>query len=83
MDVIGRVPTVTEVEKFIKSKAPKKKKQLVESLLYDDAYTEEFARNWTTLWTNVLIGRTGGTENNSMTSRAGMQKFLRDSFARE
>ena len=83
LDVIGRVPTVTEVEKFIKSKDPKKKKQLVESLLYDDAYTEEFARNWTTLWTNVLIGRTGGTENNSMTSRAGMQKFLRDSFARE
>ena len=83
LDVIGRVPTVAEVEKFMQSKAPDKKKRLVESLLYDDDYTEEFARNWTTLWTNLLIGRTGGTENNSMISRVGMQKFLRDSFARE
>lgn len=83
LDVIGRIPTVTEVEKFIQDKAPDKKKRLVESLLYDDEYTEEFARNWTTLWTNLLIGRTGGTENNSMISRVGMQKFLRDSFARE
>ena len=83
LDVIGRIPTVTEVEKFVQDKAPDKKKRLVESLLYDDEYTEEFARNWTTLWTNLLIGRTGGTENNSMISRVGMQKFLRDSFARE
>lgn len=83
LDVIGRIPTIAEVENFIQDKAPDKKKQLVESLLYDDEYTEEFARNWTTLWTNLLIGRTGGTENNSMISRPGMQKFLRDSFARE
>ena len=83
IDIIGRIPTVAEVEKFIRDQAPDKKKRLVESLLYDDEYTEEFARNWTTLWTNLLIGRTGGTENNSMTSRVGMQKFLRDSFARE
>ena len=83
LDVIGRIPTVNEVEKFIRNKAPDKKKQLVESLLYDDRYTEEFARNWTTIWTNLLIGRTGGTENNSMISRVGMQKYLRDSFARE
>ena len=83
LDIIGRIPTVAEVNQFTQNKRPEKKKQLVESLLYDDTYTEEFARNWTTLWTNVLIGRTGGTENNSMTSRAGMQKYLRDSFARE
>jgi len=81
IDVIGRVPTVNEVEKFRRNKAADKKKQLVESLLYDKRYTEEFARNWTTIWTNLLIGRTGGTANNSMISRAGMQEFLRDSFA--
>ena len=83
LDVIGRIPTVTEVEAFLESKDPEKKKKLVESLLYDDEYTEEFARNWTTVWSNILIGRTGGTENNSLTSREGMQKYLRDSFARE
>ena len=65
------------------SKEENKKLALVEKLLYSDDYTEEFARNWTTVWTNLLIGRTGGTANNSMINREGMQKYLRDTFARE
>ena len=82
LDVIGRIPTVEELDAFTNDKSKDKKAKLVEKLLYDDDYTEEFARNWTTIWTNLLIGRTGGTDNRSMISREGMQKYLRDSFAR-
>lgn len=82
LDLIGRIPTVAELDEFLSSKSKTKRKELVETLLYDDRYTEEFVRNWTTIWTNLLIGRTGGTGNNSMISRAGMQKYLRDTFAR-
>lgn len=83
LDVLGRIPSTEEAIAFVDDKSDNKKKKLVLSLLYDDEYTEEFARNWTTVWTNLLIGRTGGTGNNSMVSREGMQKYLRDSFARE
>lgn len=83
LDIIGRIPTVEEATEFIDSRDSDKKKKLVNQLLYDDEYTEEFARNWTTVWTNLLIGRTGGNDNRSMISRPGMQKYLRDSFARE
>ena len=83
LDIIGRIPTVEEATEFINSRDSDKKAKLVNTLLYDDNYTEEFARNWTTIWTNLLIGRTGGNDNRSMISRAGMQKYLRDSFARE
>ena len=83
LDLLGRIPTVKELNSFLSEKGESRKKNLVNRLLYDDAYTEEFARNWTTIWTNLLIGRTGGNDNNSMISRAGMQKYLRDSFARE
>jgi len=83
LDLIGRTPTVSETVAFLKSKEENKKLALVKKLLYSDDYTEEFARNWTTVWTNLLIGRTGGTDNNSMINREGMQKYLRDSFARE
>ena len=83
LDLIGRTPSVTETVAFLKSNEENKKLALVEELLYSDEYTEEFARNWTTVWTNLLIGRTGGTANNSMVNREGMQKYLRDSFARE
>ena len=82
LDVIGRIPTVEELDSYTASRSKSKKAELVAKLLYDEQYTEEYARNWTTLWTNVLIGRTGGTERNSLTSRAGMQKYLRDTFAR-
>ncbi len=83
LDIIGRIPSVDELNEFVNSNDKDKKRVLVETLLYDDSYTEEFARNWTTVWTNLLIGRTGGNDNNSMINREGMQKYLRDSFARE
>ena len=83
LDLIGRIPTVKETTDFLANRGDDKRKKLVEKLLYDDQYTEEFARNWTTVWTNLLIGRTGGNDQDSMISRAGMQKFIRDSFARE
>ena len=82
LDVIGRIPTAVEARNFAADTSNTKKQNLIETLLYDDDYTEEFARNWTTVWTNLLIGRTGGNDNRSMINREGMQKFLRDSFAR-
>ena len=80
---LGRIPSVSELKDFVTSKEADKKGKLVEKLLYDEKHTEEYARNWTTIWTNVLIGRNGGNEERSLTSRAGMQKYLRDSFARD
>ena len=82
LDLIGRIPSVAEVEQFLGEKGATKKQALVERLLYDDQYTEELARNWTTIWSNLLIGRTGGNANGSMINRDGMLKYLRDSFAR-
>ena len=82
LDVLGRIPSLDELQAFLKDTSPGKKSKLVERLLYDDGYTEQYARNWTTIWTNLLIGRTGGNDNNSLINREGMQKYLRDSFAR-
>lgn len=82
LDVIGRIPTVSELRDFVSSKETDKRVKLIDKLLTDDAYVEEYARNWTTIWTNILVGRNGGMEENSLVSREGMQKYLRDSFAR-
>lgn len=82
LDILGRIPAVDEMDAFVKDTDQEKKSKLVSKLLYDEKYTEEFARNWTTLWTNVLIGRNGGNEDRTLTNRAGLQKYLRDSFAR-
>jgi hypothetical protein len=82
LDVLGRIPSVQELREFLTSRESDKKAKLVNKLLYDDAYTQDYARNWTTHWTNILIGRNGGLERRTLINREGMQKYLRDSFAR-
>src|SRR6185369_12854889 len=82
LDVLGRVPSVQELHEFLTTKEADKKAKLVNKLLYDDSYTDDYARNWTTIWTNILIGRNGGLERRTLINREGMQKYLRDSFAR-
>lgn len=80
LDSIGRIPTVEELERFLIDNRRDKRARLVEKLLDDDHYVESYARFWTTLWTNLLIGRTGGMEPNSPVSREGLEQYLRRSF---
>ncbi len=80
LDLIGRVPTVEELEAFLGGRKRGKRARLVDRLLGEE-YKDEYTRNWTTLWTNVLIGRTGGTEDRSLIHRSGMEAYLRASFA--
>ncbi|MEM9367050.1 MAG: DUF1549 domain-containing protein [Planctomycetota bacterium] len=82
LDVIGRVPTFEELTEYMRDRDGDRRWNLVNRLLEDDRYTEEYANHWSTVWTNLLIGRSGGTDRRDLTNRAGMQKYLRDSFAR-
>ncbi len=81
LDIIGRIPKVEELQEFMSASSRTRRAELVERLLYDDRYTEEYAGHWATIWSNLLIGRGGGNDRRSMISREGMQKYLRDSFA--
>ena len=78
LDIIGRVPSLQELQKFVADSSPEKKATLVDRLLGDD-YVDEYARNWTDIWTTVLIGR---DVQNEMVSRSGMRQYLRRSFSR-
>jgi hypothetical protein len=89
LDVLGRIPSVAELREFRTSREPDKKAKLVNKLLHDDQGTKDrepyattYARNWATIWTNLLIGRNGGLERRTLISRDGMLKYLRDSLAR-
>lgn len=79
LDLIGRTPTVEELDAFVSRRAKTKRAELVDRLLGPE-YAEEFARNWKTIWTNILIGRTGGTDRQSLTNRPGMMAYLEECF---
>ena len=74
LDVLGRIPEGDVVDNFLKDRDPAKRAKLIDTLLDDEAYV----RNFTTVWTNLCIGR--GTPRR--VSRDGMQKFFREAFAR-
>jgi hypothetical protein len=74
LDVVGHVPSGKDVEEFMRDKDPAKRSKLVDTLLADSGYV----RNFTTYWTNTLIGRVTPDKTN----RGGLEKFLRESLAK-
>lgn len=74
LDTVGHIPPLSVVQEFLGDKDPNKRTRVIDQLLDDPAYTN----NWTTIWTNLLIGQ----QTPRRTSRAGMQKFLREAFAK-
>lgn len=74
LDVVGHIPPVDVAERFLADRDARKREKLLEQLLDDPAYV----RNWTIVWTNLLIGRSDSRDVN----RPALQKFLRESFAR-
>lgn len=74
LDLLGRIPSLQEVSDWLDNDSPRRKSELIESLLEHPDYV----RNFTTIWTNECIGR--GTPRR--VSRRGMEKFFREVFAR-
>ncbi len=81
LDLIGRIPSVDELTEFVGRRSKSKRSDLVDTLLHDDRYTSEYAAHWAGIWTNLLIGRSGGNDRRSLVNRDGMQKYFRDCFA--
>lgn len=79
LDIVGHVPPAEDVEEFLADKDKAKRSRVVDKLLDDPAYV----RNWTAIWTNLLIGRGNGNANmGGPERRAALQKFLREAFAK-
>ncbi len=74
LDVVGHIPPEDAVDAFLDSDTPHKRAAVVERLLKDPGY----ARNWATVWTNLLVERQPRTPG---VHRDELEKFLRDSFA--
>ena len=73
LDTVGHIPPAEDVRAFLADERPDKRSIAVDTLLDD----EDYIRNWTTVWTNLLIGRSNPREVN----RPALQKYLRESFA--
>ena len=73
LDTVGHIPPAEDVRAFLADDRSDKRSITIDKLLDD----EDYIRNWTTIWTNLLIGRSNPREVN----RPALQKYLRESFA--
>ena len=74
LDIVGHIPSLDDIERFLADKDKLKRRKLVDKLLDDPGYS----RNWTTIWTNLCIGQ----QTPRRVSREGMQKFFREAFSK-
>jgi len=74
LDIVGRIPSVSEYDEWSATEAPRRKAELIDRLLD----SPDYVRNFTTIWTNECIGR--GTPRR--VSRKAMEKFFREAFAK-
>ncbi len=81
LDLLGRIPTVGELQAYVQDRRPGQKQRLVQDLLYGELNAIDFADHWSTIWTNLLIGRRTDEDRDRLVNRQGLEKYLRDSFA--
>ncbi len=73
LDIVGRIPTVEEVQAYFSSKAQGRRQKLVEYLLKHADYPKNFG----IIWTNLLLGR---KEQERQVDRVALAAWLRRQF---
>lgn len=73
LDLVGRIPTIQEARAFLGTKEPDKRGKLVEYLLNHP----DFAKNFATQWSVLLIGR--GNQGRQV-DRPSLTNWLRKQF---
>lgn len=75
--LLGRIPTVEEVQRFATDTADGKEERLVDQLMNDPAYIGQYSQRWAEVWANVLLGR---TTREPSADREGMVAFLQQAI---
>jgi hypothetical protein len=74
--LVGREPTPGELDRFVQDDSTEKRKRLVDRLLASD----EYARHWSDIWTDVFLGSTPATGTEEVASRDGLGDYIRESL---
>ncbi|MBM84040.1 MAG: hypothetical protein CMJ78_26100, partial [Planctomycetaceae bacterium] len=76
LDIVGHIPSYTDLMAFLEDESPDKRAKFIDNLLDD----EDYIKNWTNIWGNLLIGRANNRNNRG--ARGPLDRFLRASLNR-
>ncbi|MEW4454921.1 DUF1549 domain-containing protein [Bremerella sp. JC817] len=80
LQLLGRIPTVDEIEHFVSQRRDNKREWLVDQILGTEKYQAEFASFWSARFANLLVGRAGGMTDDSPIDRAALEGYLSKAF---
>jgi hypothetical protein len=76
LDITGTIPSLEQVEKFLKDPSPDKREKLVDELLASEKYADHMA----TIWSGLLVGN--GDEGQAVAARLAVQRTMKEHFAK-
>jgi hypothetical protein len=74
LDIIGRIATLEEIDRYMKDPPTTRRSQLIDRLLK----SEEYASNWATIWTTWLMTRSGPADYHKQ-----MHLWLEEQFSKQ
>ena len=77
LDLLGRIPSYAETQRYLSDKGPQRRERLVDLLLGPD-YAEAFAEHAADVWTNLLVGRS--SDNDRLVNREALWEYLHEAF---
>jgi len=80
LQLLGRIPTVDEIEHFVSQRRDNKREWLVDQILTGGNYEAEFASFWSARFANILVGRAGGMSEDSPIDRSALEGYLARQF---
>ncbi len=72
LDIVGHIPPAVVTEEFLADDNPEKRRLLIDRLLDHP----EYVSNWTTIWSNLLVGRATPPD----VDRPALEQYLSESF---
>jgi hypothetical protein len=78
LDIIGRIAKPEEITRFLRDSDGTRRAMLVERLLG----SEEYAKNWASIWTVWLMTRTGANTPSQGVYHEQLHKWLEEQFAK-
>ncbi len=76
LQLLGRIPTVEELQRFVSRRGRDKRRHLVDEILNSDQYSAELASFWSARMANLLVGQAGGMSADSPVDRQALETYL-------
>lgn len=80
LQLLGRIPTVDELQAFAADERPDKAQQWIRMLQDGEQHADEYAGHWAAVWASLLVGQRGGMAEDDVASREDLERYLSESI---